>query len=526
MIRNLFQLAWTILRRMSAQVALAGAVAGPYIFWADPAASAGDMGSMVQPEGIKSFIATLLLSIILPIVILMSRANVKERRQTIIRDLQQLFQRPKSQDILIIPSFEFVKFKYYMDQGNNPRPDDIATVKFIGAALIFVVISALGFDLAIMPVVDKTGAETSASAFQLWIAGGGPNSQAELSNYVENARTLIAVAFLGAYVFCIRSLARSISNFDLSPLTFLRLTIHIVMACIVVVVLWRAAPDANWLSSAYESVMARGAAAQSATAQMADPGALRPLWLIVAFMVGFVPDLGIRNIQRVVEMHFAKRVDTSTFQRTQIVPLEIIDGIDADARFRLEEHNLFDVQNLATANPIMLFVETPFGIYQTIDWVAQAQLAAAVGPKQFLHLRDLHIRTIFDLERAVMGMPPATPGAAPEKPNETVLRAIGRILLSGESWQSPPSPAGTTDVDTNVACVQALVPAIVDDIHIKRLRQIINEIGQKLGPNDRLKLYEPPQPAKTDAQEARDGKSPPYEKNGAQESVEEEKKAA
>jgi hypothetical protein len=105
-----------------------------------------------------------------------------------------------------------------------------------------------------------------------------------------------------------------------------------------------------------------------------------------------------------------------------VVPLTVLDVVDFFIEFRLEEANIFDVQNLAASNPIMLHVESPYGIYQTIDWVAQAQLCTTVGAERFLLLKRFNIRTIFDLERAVLGL---------NAPAELKL-IIGTILLGSD----------------------------------------------------------------------------------------------
>ena len=83
--------------------------------------------------------------------------------------------------------------------------------------------------------------------------------------------------------------------------------------------------------------------------------------------------------------HF-KRDNTEICRKITATPVDIIDGIDSDIRDRLADHHIRSTQNLATANPLMSFVETPYGVYQIMEWVAQAQLCCSVGPDKLIRL--------------------------------------------------------------------------------------------------------------------------------------------
>lgn len=388
-------------------------------------------------------VGTVAAAFLLPIGILNTRDNVKAKRQQVIQDLEKLFNAGDKRDAkgrqrnLIIPSFEFVKTKYYLhDQGAPQARGQYMAEEEAGESqirwhsvpvLVFVAISTICF--AILFVLPLDGEVGVARYVRSTIFLGSETGDPFLAT--------VAVAmfgFIGAYIAALRTLIRSVANFDLSPLTFFRATYGIITTVVISVAIFRAT----------SSLVVLGGGAS---------GGAQP-FLAVALVIGLVPGHAERYLLSLWRRGNVKRMDSNAIERTKSIPLELIDGIDADIRSRLEDFNLFDVQNLATANPIMLFVETPYGIYQSIDWVAQAQLATAVGVTRFLALRDRGIRTIFDLERAFLSAGGCESGALQEM--------VGAILLGRGAAGGP----GCGDD------ARALVCLMVDELAVLRLRQI------------------------------------------------------
>lgn len=395
---------------------------------------------------VLSALGLLGLSFILPLTIFIGRSNIKNVRQKIIADLESVFRIEGQDHDQLIPSFEFAAYKYRaLPQGpDNTQPSEWRAYFF--PVLVFIMVSFSGFLTSSGMLLGKDRLDHFQPLFSgMTLYGVDGVTPMELVHYQLQTVAVLSFAFFGAYVWSIDYLIRRISNYDLSPISFLRVTGHIILACITAVTLHHAYMD---------------------IAKIAPEGAVGDgvPELLVAFLTGFFPKLGLQMLLSRVPQLQIRRIDPRAQSFIREYPIDMILGIDSAIKFRLAEFEIEDVQNLATANPILLFVETPYGIYETMDWVAQAQLILALDLDQIEALRVINVRTIFDIER-FMNRPESRPRLM-QALNCPKTDGKGAVLLA--------------DRGITLENLESVVQAIGEDLHVQRLRQIWRNIELKL----------------------------------------------
>ncbi len=320
--------------------------------------------TVTEHLGQPQIVLVLLLSLLLPLSIFVGRRNVRLGRRRLIEHLEEVLGCPEDGGKLP-PALELIRMRYLDCGAGGARI--LAWLKEIGIYLlpttIFVLLSVCGFGLVV-----GLGSDWAAAA-KILLSGLRAEDGAPLA-FDRATALVVGAGFVGAYIWSIEYLILRVANFDLMPLSFLRTSAHILLT---VFVAW----------TLRQVVAALGFADQMTVAAV----------LGIAFLSGLYPSLGVRVlIDRLPKKLRIKREVAQCQTIRRAFPLDLIDGIDSSIKFRLNQLEISDAQNLATAHPIRLYVESPFGLVKVIDWIAQAQLLIELGPERFLEARERGIR--------------------------------------------------------------------------------------------------------------------------------------
>lgn len=313
-----------------------------------------------QPQ----YIFVAVLSLLVPLSIFVGRRYVRVRRSRLLKSLQDALNgMPAGSRSYIEPQLRLMHARYAVSSDHR----SIGFLKELGSYVlpvtIFVMLSALGFGLMVR--LGGEWAETAGSLLRgLRGEDGGPAEFAEATGLVVGA------GFLGAYVWSIKYLILRITNVDLQPLSFLRVSQHLLMTVFVV-----------W-------VLRHVAAEPDPAGQITGAGLL-----LLAFLAGLYPGLGLKVlVDRLPRKFRVKREAEGVARIAVALPLDLIDGIDPAIKFRLNQLEIVDVQNLATVSPLVLYLESPYGLFEIVDWIAQAQLLTELGPDGYVEARSKGVR--------------------------------------------------------------------------------------------------------------------------------------
>ncbi|HWL68253.1 MAG TPA: hypothetical protein VNS22_07685 [Geminicoccus sp.] len=382
-----------------------------------------------------------MLALFLPLAVFFGRGSVRQRRLTILDNLEAAARRamPDHQQVEV-PLLALVRARYAppVMLGPDGRPDAHANLRravrevlaYAVSSASFVMLCLAGFYL-LLGVGRSIAVDPGILLQGLSEAAAGSS---EAAAYRTVTALVVGAAFLGAYVWSINYLILRVANYDLSPLDWLRVSVHLLLTCLV--------------AGVFRHVVAVGTGLELAAAFV----------LLAAFLMGMFPSLGLSALaDRLPPSFRLKRIVPEGDRIAREFPLDLIDGIDAGIRFRLAAYEIDDAQNLATENPLSLYVGTPYNLFQIMDWIARAQLLVAVGPARYLALRE---RNLSDIH---------------------ALLAIGETE-AGRAFLAPVLFDGVPPDQVPDEVIVRHLAALADSLHVRRLRALTSFLGQTMDP--------------------------------------------
>jgi hypothetical protein len=206
------------------------------------------------------------------------------------------------------------------------------------------VLTALGWLLALPPIGGA------------WFAPGQTSLWANALIIDEHP---VIFAFLGAYFFSLQMLFRRYVREDLRKSAYLAVSLRIILAVIgtwaaitAIKAIWKIEPASHYL-------------------------------LVVGFVIGVFPRIAWQFIQGAAKALMRKLQMSGVLPSMESrLPLSDLDGLTVWHEARLEEEDIENVPNMASAEIVDLMISTRFPPDRIIDWVDQAILFTYLGPNQ------------------------------------------------------------------------------------------------------------------------------------------------
>lgn len=311
--------------------------------------------------------------------------------------------------------------RYTRDDFSGATGMTTAAVPVLSATALI----SIGWLLTLPPVVTT---DRDAAQVSMWIDALTPTLKP------------ITLAFIGAYFFGLQLLFRRYALKDLRGSAYISVSMRIILSIIGVWVLSVVSQRVNLL----------------------DEGTL----YVLSFAIGVFPLV----LWQIISHHLKQLKFLTVPNMRSELPLEQLDGLTVWHQARLEEEDIENIPNMATADLVDLFLNTRLAPNRIIDWIDQAILYTQLGPNAQDKRDQLHARGI---RNATTFLAVAAGERTPLFDDERHQRAVPALVIAirannnlklVECWRracEPERPPLPTEVTEATGVTSAKKPVIL-----------------------------------------------------------------
>lgn len=246
-----------------------------------------------------------------------------------------------------------------MRQIRSDTPGALFTLDTAIPVLLATVLIALGWLITLPPwqgqfnwrplivtsaaALDTTVGEVSTWTVK-WVGAFSP------------LKTPVHFAFIGAYFFSLQMLFRRYVRRDLRASAYVAVAQRIILSVI-----------GTWVTVQALQMTTNG-----------KPIVSNDDLMIIGFVIGVFPRVAWQVVQACFKRFTGAALVLPTLQAQ--LPISDLDGLTVWHEARLEEEDIENIPNMATADLVDLFINTRFPPDRVIDWVDQAILYTHLGP--------------------------------------------------------------------------------------------------------------------------------------------------